>query len=205
MLNGAIWRIQNAFYVEIVWIVAGMRQLNSGYEFLPRVFSEHLGVAPLRQVPGVSNTLATFLAFLSFMVTGCRLESPNEVVIDNKIDINYINGLQEDLLDYSLPGSFTTDSFHLYNLVKGIKKEVNNRADYPHNFFIYKNEEFQKNVLRVFIEVDTTLLELNRDITDTITCTFERSGDNFIISKVWYNGIVKWDNYAVRREFTIMK
>ncbi len=102
-------------------------------------------------------------------------------------------------------GSFTADSIHLYNVVRGVKKEVNNRADYPHNFFIYKNEELQKYVLRVFLEVDTTFLELNRHITDTITCVFERSDNHFIIRKVWYNGNVKWDDYAVSREFTIMK
>ncbi len=136
---------------------------------------------------------------------GCKLESPNEVVIDNKVDIYYINSLHEDLLDTAVNGSFTTDSIHLYNVVRGVKKEVINRADYPHNFFIYKNEEFKKYVLRVFLETDTTLLELNRNITDTITCVFERSEDNFIIRKVWYNGNVKWDDYATSREFTIMK
>lgn len=139
------------------------------------------------------------------IATGCKLESPNEVVIDNMADIYYINSQQEDLLDTAVMGSFTADSIHLYNVVRGVKKEVNNRADYPHNFFIYRNEELQKYVLRVFLEVDTTYLELNRHITDTITCAFERSDNHLIIRKLWYNGIVKWDNYAVSREFTVMK
>ena len=148
-----------------------------------------------------------YLLFLiSVLIAGsCKLESPNEVVIDNKVDIYYINSQHEDLLDTSVIGSFTADSIHLYNVIMGVKNEVNNRADYPHNFFIYKNEELKKYVLRVFLEVDTTFLELNRNITDTITCVFERSEGNFIIRKVWYNGYVRWDDYAVSREFIIMK
>jgi hypothetical protein len=84
---------------------------------------------------------------ISFLFAGsCKLESPNEVVIDNKADIYYINSRHEDLLDTAVNGSFTADSIHLYNVVRGVKKEVNNRADYLHNFFIYKNEVLQKNV-----------------------------------------------------------
>ena len=145
------------------------------------------------------------MAFSLFLASGCKLESPGEVVIDNKIDIYYMNSRQEDLLDQDITGSFAADSIRLYNVERGVKKEVNNRTDYPHNFFIYKNEAFQKYVLRVFIEVDTTLLQLNSSITDTIVCSFDRSGDNFIISRVLYNGYVKWDNYAISREFTILK
>jgi hypothetical protein len=153
----------------------------------------------------MNKYLYLLLIFSVLIAGGCKLESPNEVIIDNKVDIYYINSRHEDLLDTVVNGSFTADSIHLYNVLRGVKKEVNNRADYPHNFFIYKNEELQKYVLRVFLEVDTTFLELNRNITDTITCVFERSVDNFIIRKVWYNGNVKWDDYAVSREFTIMK
>ena len=146
------------------------------------------------------------LLLISVLIAGsCKLESPNEVVIDNKVDIYYINSLHEDLLDTAVAGSFTEDSIHLYNVVRGVKKEVNNRVDYPHNFFVYKNEELQKYVLGVFLEVDTTFLELNRHITDTITCVFERSENRLIIRKVRYNGNVKWDDYTVSREFTIMK
>jgi hypothetical protein len=146
-----------------------------------------------------------FLLISVLTAGSCKLESPNEVVIDNKVDIYYMNSLREDLLDTAVTGSFKTDSIHLYNVVRGVKMEVSNRADYPHNFFIRKNEEFKKYVLRVFLEVDTTLLELNRSTTDTITCLFDRSEDNFIIRKVWYNGNVKWEDYATSREFTIMK
>jgi hypothetical protein len=153
----------------------------------------------------MNKGLYLFLLILFVIAGSCKLETQNQVIIDNNVDIYYINSGQEDLLDTAVNGSFTADSIHLYNVVRGVKKEVINRADYPHNFVIYKNEELQKYVLRVFLEVDTTFLELNRNITDTIDCVFERSENSLIIRKVRYNGNVKWDNSAVSREFTIMK
>jgi hypothetical protein len=146
-----------------------------------------------------------FLFILFLLAGGCKLKSPAEVIIDNNVNIYYINNLQEDLLDTAIRGCFTPDSIHLYNVVHGIKKEVNNRADYPHNFVVLRNEDIQKNVLIVFLEVDTTYLELNKNITDTIVCAFDRSEDRFIIRKVWYNGNLRWDNYAISREFTVSK
>jgi hypothetical protein len=167
-----------------------MKRLNSGFRL---------------RYPGFSKTMDVCLLISVLIAGSCKLESPNEFVIDNHVDIYYINSRHEDLLDTAVIGSFTTDSIHLYNVIRGVKKEVNNRVNYPHNFFVYMNEELQKYVLRVFLEVDTTYLELNRNITDTITCRFEKSEDNFFIRKVWYNGNVKWDDNAVSREFTIMK
>ena len=149
--------------------------------------------------------LSLFLFIPVILTGGCKLESPNEVVIDNKVDIYYSNSLGEDLLDTAGIAGFSEDSIHLYNVVNGVKKEVSNRANYPHNFFIYKNVDFNKYVLRVFLEVDTTFLELNRNITDTITCIFNITDANFIIRKVWYNGNLKWEDYATIREFTIVK
>jgi hypothetical protein len=153
----------------------------------------------------MKKKLHQFLFVLVIIAGGCKLEPQNEVIIDNNVDIYYINTVQEDLLDTAVNGGFTADSIHLYNIVKGVKNPVYNRTDYPQNFFIYKNEVFNKYVLRVFLEVDTTFLELNRNITDTIICAFDRSPNSLIIRKVWYNGNLKWADYATSREFTIMK
>jgi hypothetical protein len=153
-----------------------------------------------------SSCILNPILLVSLILAGaCKLDSPTEVIIDNTVDISYINSAHEDLLNTAVIGSFTADSIHLYNLNKGVKTEVNNRVDYPHNFFIYRDDEFQKYDLQVFIEVDTTLLELNKTTTDTIVCLIARSANTFIIRKVWYNGNVKWDDYAVKREFTILK
>jgi hypothetical protein len=153
----------------------------------------------------VKRNLPVFQLVLVLVTAGsCRFESQDSVVIDNKVDIYYINSLHEDLLDTAILGSFREDSIRLYNLENGVQREVNNRDPYPHNFYIYRNEQFQEYVLRVFLEVDTTYIRLSSHITDTIVCTINRSGDNFILSKVWYNGALKWDDYATSRDITVV-
>lgn len=182
------------FGIKILLKFASMKRLNSGFSKGYRV-----------DLAGILSFLRVCLLISVLIVTSCKLDSPDDVIIDNQVDIYYSNILQEDLMDTAVTGSFYADSIHLYNVVKGVKKEVINRADYPHNFVIYKNAELQKYVLRVFLEVDTTFLQLNSHITDTITCVFQRSYTSLIIRKVWYNGNLKWDNYAVSREITIIK
>jgi len=94
---------------------------------------------------------------------------------------------------------------HLYNVVNGVKKEVyNGHYDNPRNFVIELNHTTHIYYLAVFLEVDTTLLQLNSNTTDTITCEFA-TGCNQIVSKVWYNEKLEWDDMSVPRAFTIVK
>ena len=93
----------------------------------------------------------------------------------------------------------------LYNIINGQKSEVNHsNYTYPHNFFIYKNDSLKEYILRIFIECDTTLLQLNQSVVDTIVVTIEKIPDLTTITKVWYNGKVVWSP-SVIREFTIIK
>ncbi len=55
------------------------------------------------------------------------------------------------------------------------------------------------------VEVDTTLIMLNKSIMDTLTCSIDRSHGNHIITKVWYNGVLKWGDNGVRRQFVVTK
>jgi len=70
--------------------------------------------------------------------------------------------------------------------------------------YVYKNENLNSYYLRLFIDTDTTYLELNKTITDTVISTSQRSYGNWILTKVWYNGIVKWDSNGPM-VFTILK
>jgi hypothetical protein len=183
--------IQNAFCAEIALKVNGMM-----------VFNSNEGKEKSNMM---KKKYPLFLIILLALSGACKLDSPNEVIIDNIMDIYFINSLEEDLLDSAGSGRFYPDSIHVYNVIRGVKNEVDNRTDYPHNFFIYKNDFAGKNALRLFIEVDTTILQLNKNSSDTITCVFDRSQTLFVIRKVWYNGDLKWDDYATNREFTILK
>lgn len=154
----------------------------------------------------MKNMLITFVLIIPLIITNCKKEPSKSVVVTMHVDIAYQNKSGNDLLDSTIQNAFLTKNIHVYNVTKGIKKEVYYpTADYPHNFEIYKQDNLTPFYLRLFLETDTTLLELNQSITDTITCISERSNGNFLLKKLWYNGVMKWGNDPVPQEFTIIK
>jgi hypothetical protein len=148
--------------------------------------------------------IPVFLLATTLISGSCKLDSQAPLVVDNKLDIYYENGPHQDLLDSTKSGSFREDSIHLYIVKDGVPTEVLNGDPFPHNFHLYKNEESQKYALSVFLETDTTYIRLNSQILDTITCKFNSYDNQFFVSKVWYNGILKWNDYASTREITVL-
>ena len=155
----------------------------------------------------MKNILIIFIVITFLFSMSCNKCGGKATVVDTGVEITYVNNKGEDLLNVATPGHFSADSIHIYNVVKGIKKEVyNSHYDIPRNFVIIKNDSLHKYFLRIFPDVDTTLLELNENTTDTITCEFAKSYcNNQIVTKVWYNGILKWGDMSVPRAFTIIK
>ncbi|MBE0651697.1 MAG: hypothetical protein IH595_12770 [Bacteroidales bacterium] len=140
-----------------------------------------------------------------FVFTGCGFSKGPCDVFDTNVEITYKNTEGLDLLNLSTPNHFSADSMHLYNVVNGVKNEVyNGHYDNPRNFVIELNNGTHIYYLAVSLEADTTLLQLNGHITDTITCDFS-AGCNKIVNKVWYNGKLEWDNMSEPRAFTIIK
>ena len=143
--------------------------------------------------------------FATILIAGsCKLDSQAPLIVDNKLDIYYENGPHQDLLDTAHAGSFSEDSIRLYNVKNGVPTEVVNGNPFPHNFHLYKNVESQKYALSVFLETDTTYIRLKYNRLDTIACKFNGFDNQFFISKVWYNGILKWNDYSASREITVV-
>jgi hypothetical protein len=131
----------------------------------------------------------------------------HHVEVSMYIDITYKDSMGNDLLNTGTKNHFISDSIHIYDIVNGTKKEVNYpNNDYPHNFFIYKNDSLKEYFIKVFLETNTTFLQLSQSITDTITSVIDVSDGNHVITKVWYNGVLCKQNYfGIAREFTITK
>ena len=72
--------------------------------------------------------------------------------------------------------------------------------NYPHDFLIYKNELLNQNYIRVFLTDETVLLELNSNITDTLTSATDNTNGIQLMKKVWYNSVLKWE-YPVAQTF----
>ncbi len=153
----------------------------------------------------MKKILFLFLLIPLLVVTGCK-KKEKSFVDSTGAEITYENAKGQDLLNTSTTNHFSADNMHLYNVVDGVKKEVNYpNYDIPHNFVIVLNHSTHVYFLRVFLEVDTTLLQLNDQITDTITAEFTKNINASIVTKVWYNGVLECDGISKSRKFTIVK
>ena len=149
----------------------------------------------------MKKILIAFTALIILSLGSCERISPIENAM---MEIAYKDKSGNDLLYSSTQNNYSESSIHLFNVVNGVKKEVNTPYDIPHNFVIFKNEPLNQNFLRIFLETDTTLLQLDQNTVDTLTCVIDRSRGHEL-KKFWYNGILKWDNIELPPVITIVK
>jgi hypothetical protein len=136
-----------------------------------------------------------FLLLLSFVFAinvYSQTNTKKAMYVNINIDIAYKDKAGEDLLDSNNAPHFVEKDITVYNMVNGEKVKVNKpNADYPNNHFTFKDEA-GTNYLRVFLETELVLIQLDSRTTDTIKCTFKKTKGNTHIQKVWYNGKLKW-------------
>ena len=127
--------------------------------------------------------------------------------VNINIDIAFKDKDGSDLLDANTDNHFDAKDITVYNMVNGEKVKVDKpRMDHPNNQFIYKDDATKTNLLRVYLEAEVVLLQLNANTTDTIKCTVKKSKGNTHIEKVWYNGKLKWTyGKEVSQVITIVK
>lgn len=135
------------------------------------------------------------IAFL----TSCRHDKNGPVVIDTAIDIWYQSG-QQNLFGPENPVYKPADIF-LFYLVNSIPMEVNNgNSDAPRGIRLYEDAVNKVNIISISPNTNLhnltseTVIKIGKDITDTITCEFKQPNEkSMIVTKVWYNGQLKWD------------
>jgi len=121
-------------------------------------------------------------------------KTKKSVYVNINIDIAYKDKAGNDLLDSSNKVHFSTKDITIYNIEKGEKVKVNKpKMDYPNNHFMYRDDATGENHLRVFLEAETVLIQLNTTITDTIKCEVKKTKGNTHLVKVWYNGKPVWE------------
>lgn len=144
-----------------------------------------------------------FLSMVPLLFSYCKKEN-NGSVVTTYIDIAYKDDGGNDLLNPSNINYYAPSNIHIFTLIDGVKTEVNNpQMANPHDFMIYKNNSLNQYFIRVFLH-ETTLLQLNQDTTDTLTCTIEKTNNSEVLTKLWYNGTLKWE-VGVPHTITIIK
>ena len=112
--------------------------------------------------------------------------------VNINIDIVYKDKDGNDLLDVNSPKHYT--DIVLFKMEKGEKIKIDKpHMDHPNNQFIFKDEVTRINHLRVFLECEEVLVQLDAQTTDTIKCKIKKEKGSTVIEKVWYNGKLEWE------------
>ncbi len=156
----------------------------------------------------MKKALNIMIAAFTLLGFSCGKDPQKGSVIDTYLIVCYKDSQGRNLLDSSTPNYFINNNIRLYK-IEGDTKTVdyNPQRDAQYGYVIYK-DALSESVINIGIEADTTLIQLNNDITDTIVCQIRRlySGYTLITDKVWYNGSLIWERESQKdRNFTIIK
>jgi len=143
----------------------------------------------------MKNLSVLILIIVVCFLSGCTLDKP-PIKMDTSIVISYKNQKGDDLLNSSTDNYFSPDNIKMFWMMEG-------KSSSFFGFQVYKPSD--SNIYYLGFNVsngsDTLLLQLNSNITDTVTSVT----DNFITKKVWYNGALVWKSGDGLRKFTILK
>lgn len=155
----------------------------------------------------MKNMIITFLVPVFFAAACKKNEQPDVVVLDTEMDISISNAEGIDLLNPQTSGYIKAEDVDIYILKNGVKEKVfKASADHPENFFIFKAEPTALYLnpgtyyMRLFLNTNTnaenisiTYLEIKGHGTDTITAYVSQKPGVTAITKVWFNGDLKWN------------
>lgn len=146
------------------------------------------------------------IIFIPGYIISCQEEiiSNTSVEVDENTIIYYYDNSGKNLLDSSTYNHFWTDSIHVFEVTNGVKTEVNNsKMEIPHNFRVLQ-DSLKNYYLDIFFDTDTTFLQLNKNIIDTVIVKFYKASGLIRLDKIWYNGVLVWQ-WNTFREFSIVK
>ncbi len=157
----------------------------------------------------IKTTLAIFTGCL--FISACAKDQPGNCCTYIKGDLNivYLNSQGQDLLNRSTSDFYPMDKMKLYYLENGKKVELNNgmmdaprglsliTESTPARLVVFVNVGFEGDVISnngdLKTGLSTTLLEIHRQLTDTIKTQWEKSGSSTYITKSWYNSKLVYD------------
>ncbi|WP_296698966.1 hypothetical protein [Algoriphagus sp.] len=141
-----------------------------------------------------------FLALVSsiLFLSSCTKDDPTLccTVVDIGLDLTISDALGNDLLDRNNPKAFKEEHIRLFYMENGEKVEKVHTAS--RNFFIFKDEQNDQFVIRVFLGGDypigETIIEWNHNESDSFLTEIEKfDNGSLILRKVWYENDLVYD------------
>lgn len=145
----------------------------------------------------LSKKTLVFIALGLTIFTSCKKTSNFSYTKDIKIEILLSDDEGFDLFN---PESYTyyyPDSIKIFYIINDLEVEINNPLlTPPRNFYVnYASGRYRLQLFpnhEVSEEFPVTLIKLNKTITDTVRCGYERNPGSITCTKVWYNSDIVW-------------
>ncbi|WP_234109585.1 MULTISPECIES: hypothetical protein [Chryseobacterium] len=146
----------------------------------------------------IAVLLVVFLAFLS-----CRNEESGSQQIDQMINL-YIDSANQDMLNAKIPGSYINIRMNdVYGITDNAPVSFNPKKDADTISYIEyvagakrklidssgNNKTYQSKIALILTK---KVNDTNRISNDTMTINYSFSPALFQVSKIWYNGILKF-------------
>ena len=149
-----------------------------------------------------------YYLILLLLVTSCKEKVTFEGGISNNVgmEVSFVDTNGEDLLNQDNPNAFSKHDIFLYHQINGKKTlySTGPMMDAPNGIAFYCERPLC--AIKIHKLADTTYLELNDFVTDTIYSETLKKGTRSYTSKIWYNGKFLWDiENGGEKYFTIVK
>ncbi len=149
------------------------------------------------------------LSIIGFFLTACSHDKECCMNIDTAISIKYLNKAGENIFD-SDNGVSGSDITVYHRIDDQWIEYFEGNLDYPKG--IRTVERTDGTYLVVFPSTELadndcseTKIQFPWNDSDIIRTKIDKSNSNEIVTKVWYNGRLKWEGFQTERMFEIIK
>ena len=153
-----------------------------------------------------------FLFFITIaMLSGCSSDEGRIccTIIDTGVYIKYLTAEGENLLE--IEGGYTISDITVYHKINNEwVKYFEGNLDEPKGLRLVDREDGK--YLGVFVSTTTdeegyseTKLEFSESDYDVIRAEVDKSHSNTIVTKIWYDGELKWESNLSERTIEVVK
>lgn len=154
--------------------------------------------------------LTLIITFANCNKTDEMLPQPLQFNIDASVEFSILNSQNEDLLNPNTPNHIAESDIKIFYLINGKNIEVFDPSKTnPRKFYIFKHlNEYRIRISQNISETEEkpiTYIQWNKNDTDTIQVTYNRTPAVIQQRKIWLNNKQIWDWTQDKEPFFIIR
>ena len=149
------------------------------------------------------------LVIIGLSIFACADDNECCINVDIGIDIKYLNAEGDNL--FEIDNGYNETSITIYHKINGEwNKYYKSNLDSPKGIKVVKGENGKVLNISPSTTLDAnnlseTKIEFSDSDFDIIKTEIDKNSSNTIVTKVWYNGNLKWEVNNSERMFEIIK